>query len=118
MTKRYREALEEVEVEGVGDGVRPTAFLWRGHHYRVTSVLGHWREDPGWWRRPSGEPIRIEQRDLWRVEAAAGHPVRVGMVAGSRIAEDVEAAAGHPVPGVYELVRRGEDDWCLDRVWD
>ena len=96
MTKRYREALEEVEVEELADGVRPTAFRWRGHHYRVTSVLGHWREDPGWWRRPSGEPIRIEQRDLFRVEAANGAPV----------------------PGVYELVRRGEDDWCLDRVWD
>ena len=96
MTKRYREDLEEVEVEDAPDGVRPTAFRWRGHRYLVTSVLGHWREDPGWWRRPSGEPIRIEQRDLWRVEAQNGLPM----------------------PGVYELVRRGEDDWCLDRVWD
>lgn len=96
MTKRYREDLEEVETEEDVDGVRPTAFTWRGHQYRVTSVLGHWREDPGWWRRPSGEPIRIEQRDLWRVEAQNGAPL----------------------PGVYEIVRRGEDDWRLDRVWD
>lgn len=90
MTKRYREDLDRVEVEGSGAGERPTAFCWRGDRYRVTSVLGHWREDPGWWRRPSGEPIRIEQSDLWRVEAANG---------------------------VYELVRRGER-WRLDRVWD
>lgn len=96
MTKRYREDLDEVETEQGVDGVRPTAFTWRGHQYRVTSVLGHWREDPGWWRRPSGEPIRIEQRDLWRVEAQNGAPL----------------------PGVYEIVRRGEDDWRLDRVWD
>lgn len=96
MTKRYREDLEEVETQDGVDGVRPTAFRWRGHRYRVTAVLGHWREDPGWWRRPSGEPIRIEQRDLWRVEAQNGAPV----------------------PGVYELVRRGEDAWRLDRVWD
>lgn len=96
MTKRYREDLEEVETAPDGDDVRPVAFTWRGHQYRVTSVLGHWREDPGWWRRPSGEPIRIEQRDLWRVEAQNGAPL----------------------PGVYEIVRRGEDDWRLDRVWD
>lgn len=95
MTKRYREDLEEVEVEEVAGSIRPTAFRWRGHQYRVTAVLGHWREDPGWWRRPSGEPIRIEQSDLFRVEARNGAPV----------------------PGVYELARRG-DQWRLDRVWD
>lgn len=106
MTKRYREDLEEVETEEVADGVRPTAFRWRGHRYRVTSVLGHWREDPGWWRRPSGEPIRIEQSDLWRVEAAGGW-----------IAAGGQAQDGAPMPGVYELVHRGEG-WCLDRVWD
>lgn len=95
MTKRYREDLDEVEVTDEAGDERPTAFLWRGHHYRVTSVLGHWREDPGWWRRPSGEPIRIEQSDLWRVEAGNGRPVS----------------------GVYELVRKGTQ-WRLDRVWD
>lgn len=95
MTKRYREDLEDVEVEDVAGDERPTAFRWRGHRYDVTSVLGHWREDPGWWRRPSGEPIRIEQHDLWRVEARNGRPM----------------------PGVYELVRKGET-WKLDRVWD
>lgn len=95
MTKRYREELEEVEVVEDDGQVRPHTFRWRGHDYRVVSVLGHWREDPGWWRRPSGEPIRIEQTDMWRVEAANGRPL----------------------PGVYELVRRGER-WKLDRVWD
>ena len=95
MTKRYRETLEEVEVVDDDGETRPHAFRWRGHDYRVVAVLGHWREDPGWWRRPSGEPIRIEQTDMWRVEAANGRPL----------------------PGVYELVRRG-DDWQLDRVWD
>jgi hypothetical protein len=95
MTKRYREELDEVEVTEEAGDERPTTFLWRGHRYRVTSVLGHWREDPGWWHRPSGEPIKIEQSDLWRVEAANGKPM----------------------PGVYELVRTGTQ-WRLDRVWD
>lgn len=91
MTKRYREVIEVV-----AEGEAPVGFRWRGRSYRVTRVIGHWREDPGWWRRGVGRPIRIEQADLWRVEARNGAP------------------AGH---GVYELVRRA-DEWHLDRVWD
>lgn len=89
MTKRYRETLESVRCEG---GV-PVAFRWRGRVYAVRRVLGHWREDPGWWRRSDGQAIRIEQADLWRLEAGA------------------------EPGGVYEVVRRGEH-WHLDRVWD
>lgn len=92
MTKRYREALDRVDM----DGAVPVAFRWRGRRYEVVRVLGHWREDPGWWRRSDGRTIRIDQADLWRVEAENGLP---------------HAA------GVYELVRRG-DDWHLDRIWD
>ena len=96
MTKRYREPLDEVELTGADAGdQRPAAFRWRGRRYRVVAVLGHWREDPGWWRGPDGTPTRIEQADLWRVEARNGDPSR----------------------GVYELVRRG-GAWRLDRVWD
>ncbi|MGH3440714.1 MAG: DUF6504 family protein [Nitriliruptorales bacterium] len=93
MTKRYRERLEQVEVGERG----PTTFRWRGRRFDVVRVLGHWREDPGWWRRSDGRAIRISQADLWRVEARNGRP-----------------AGG---AGVYELVLR-EGDWHLDRVWD
>lgn len=92
MSKRYREPLEAIACE---DG-EPTAFAWRGRRYQVVQVLGHWREDPGWWRRPDGAPVRIEQADLWRVEARNGTPHE---------------------RGVYELVRHGER-WRLDRIWD
>ena len=93
MTKRYREVLETVELGAAG----PAAFRWRGQRYQVTRVLGHWREDPGWWRRPDGRAVRIEQSDLWRVEARNGVPT----------------------PGIYELVRKGgSSEWHLDRVWD
>ncbi len=99
MTKRYRERLEEVEVTSTpADGFEadaPRAFRWRGQHYRVLAVLGHWHEDEGGWRRGDGVPQRIERTDLWRVEARNGVPTR----------------------GVYELVRRG-GQWHLDRVWD
>ncbi len=94
MTKRYREELESVRCER---GV-PVAFRWRGRTYEVRRVLGHWREDPGWWRRSDGRAIRIEQADLWRVEAGARR-------------------SGGPPGGVYEVVQRGQH-WHLDRVWD
>lgn len=99
MTKRYREPLESVELATMdrhGDAV-PVAFSWRGRRYRTLQVLGHWREDPGWWRRGDGEPMRIEQSDLWRVEAQRGRR-RDGA-------------------GVYELAWRG-GEWRLHRVWD
>lgn len=87
MTKRYRET-----VEVMSDEQGPVRFSWRGSTYRVTSVLGHWREDAAYW---SGGGIEVPQRDLWRVEARNGGPNR----------------------GVYELVSEG-DAWRLDRVWD
>ncbi|MTV26188.1 hypothetical protein FTX61_12325 [Nitriliruptoraceae bacterium ZYF776] len=107
MTKRYRETLDEVVLDD-GDDVGdpgPRAFRWRGQPYTVLQVLGHWREDAGWWRRPDGVPVRIERTDLWRVEA--GNRVGPGRMIGN----------GVPTRGVYELVRRG-DTWRLDRVWD
>jgi hypothetical protein len=91
VTKRYREL-----VEVCSDGGAPVSFRWRGRTYYVRRVLGHWREDPGWWRRSDGQAIRIEQADLWRVEARDGGP--------------------NP-RGVYEIVHRG-NGWHLDRVWD
>jgi Family of unknown function (DUF6504) len=86
LTKRYR---EPVQVTGDRAG-NPTGFRWRGRTYRVMTVLGHWREDAGYW---SGGGVEVSQRDLWRVEAGAPHD------------------------GVYELVQEG-GAWRLDRVWD
>jgi hypothetical protein len=64
VAKRYREPVEvELEAEA------PAGFCWRGRTYRVHAVLGHWREDAGYW---SGGGMEIPQRDLWRVEAARG----------------------------------------------
>lgn len=91
MTKRYREAVEVVVADHEGEPA-PAAFRWRGGRYEVLTVLGHWREDAGYW---AGAGVEIPQRDLWRVEARNGHPAS----------------------GVYELVCEGED-WRLDRVWD
>ncbi len=87
MTKRYREAVD-VKLHGLA----PESFVWRRGHYRVLTVLGHWREDAGYW---SGGGVEVPQRDLWRVEAQNGTPDR----------------------GIYELVCEA-GAWRLDRIWD
>lgn len=91
VTKRYRDDLDEVELAAEG----PRGFRWRGRHYEVLRVLGHWHEEPGWWSRVDGTRQRIARTDLWRVEARNGTPSH----------------------GIYELVER-DGRWRLDRVWD
>lgn len=95
MTKRYRERVDvTAEAASAGSGEQvPVRFAWRGSTYRVLAVLGHWREDAGYW---AGGGVAVPQRDLWRVEARNGGP-------------------GHG--GVYELVSE-DGSWRLDRVWD
>ena len=88
--KRYREALDDVELEGDA----PVAFRWRGRRHEVLQVLGHWHEDAGWWHRSGGAVLTVERTDLWRVEVATEQG-----------------------RGIHELVRRA-DVWRLDRVWD
>ena len=73
--------------------------------YHVMTVLGHWREDAGYW---AGGGVEVPQRDLWRVEAHRGQHA---------------SSASH---GIYELVCEEVTDqetgqgitWRLDRVWD
>jgi hypothetical protein len=86
MTKRYSETID---VTLDPEDQAPEAFEWRGSAYRVRAVLGHWREDAGYW---VGGGVEIPQRDLWRVDTGQ---------------------AG----GVYELVCE-QGRWRLDRVWD
>ena len=86
---------EQVEVaRSAGD---PEMFLLRGRLYAVRSVLARWREPGGWrWSGPGrvaatpgpeaapaamavihSVPVDLADRDLWRVEAAAGMSARV-----------------------------------------
>jgi hypothetical protein len=48
----------------------PQAFLWRGRHYAVRSVVATWLDQAPWWRG-SGTPVSPVRR-CWRVEASAG----------------------------------------------
>lgn len=86
---------EQVEVaRTAGD---PEMFLLRGRLYAVRSVLARWREPGGWrWSGPAraagpaaagagsgavavihSVPVQLADRQLWRVEAAAGMSARV-----------------------------------------
>lgn len=54
----------------------PRAFLWRGRHYAVRSVVATWLDHAPWWRGTT-QPVRR----CWRVEASAG------MVSGSSVVD-------------------------------
>jgi hypothetical protein len=87
-----REELIEVARTG-GD---PEQFLLRGRLFKVRSVLARWTEPGGWrWSGPgavaavpvgaaaagiaviNSVPVDLADRDLWRVEAAAGMSARL-----------------------------------------
>ena len=81
---------EQVEVARSGEA--PEQFLLRGRLYVVRAVLARWREPGGWrWSGPgrfaavpgpdpaptgvaviNSIPVELADRELWRVEAAAG----------------------------------------------
>jgi Family of unknown function (DUF6504) len=70
----------------------PEQFLWRGKLWKVRAVLAHWVETGSWWQSADAravigtdddtdEPVSrtgdktgdlLGERELWRVEAAAG----------------------------------------------
>lgn len=73
----------------------PAQFLWRGRLYVVRAVLAHWVEAGCWWRTASARAALTAdnlpptsaaprspddgERELWRVEAAAGRCAGTGV---------------------------------------
>jgi hypothetical protein len=96
-----------------GDLEGPEQFLWRGKLWKVRAVLAHWVETGSWWQsagaqavigsddtgdpRSVGSGDLLGERELWRVEAAAG----------MRVVDD-DAPGG----GVFDL----SFDWS-DGTW-
>lgn len=89
--------LEE-QIEVARSGGSPEQFLLRDRLYLVRSVLAHWTEPGGWrWSGPgraavavppgdsaagavaviNSVPVDLADRELWRVEAAAGMSARL-----------------------------------------
>ncbi len=95
--RRYDDPVE-VRKGLVGDGTSewegPEQFLWRGKLWKVRAVLAHWVETGSWWQSAGARAVigtddtgdtgdstadatgsttdLLTERELWRVEAAAG----------------------------------------------
>lgn len=112
MVKRFRDTID-VDVDDTSidpSHPAPRSFRWQGRTYVVVSILGHWREDAGYWAARS---LEVPQRDLWRVEAS-----REGGPMPPRSAQARPAVArDRRATGVFELVRE-TGAWRLHRVWD
>lgn len=104
MVRRYD---DPVDVRRQDD--KPGQFLWRGRLYVVRSVLAHWVEAGRWWAAPSAQAVYAaditgdvassappaepggtkpggtgtgvddREREVWRVEAAAGRGDGLGV---------------------------------------
>jgi hypothetical protein len=50
----------------------PIAFVRRYRGYVIRTVLAHWWETGAWWEQPNTDVgVADDERELWRVEAAA-----------------------------------------------
>lgn len=108
-----RRCAEAVEVRR-GDEA-PAQFVWRGRLYLIRAVLGRWVESGGWW-------ASAEARSLFAGEPApdVGGAVGAGVDDGEREVWRVEAAAGKRAgTGVYDLCFDwSAATWTVARVLD
>ena len=69
---------ESVQVHCRADG-RPLRFAWRSRLYVVRAILEHWVINREWWRDPAGAEPGQPELEFWRVEAAPGRGLAVGV---------------------------------------
>jgi len=119
--RRYDDPVEVRK----GPEESPEQFLWRGKLWKVRAVLAHWVETGSWWQSADARAVLgtddtttlveegaapvtrpgdrtgdlLGERELWRVEAAAGMA-------------PVDADHGDPGGGVFDL----SFDWA-DGSW-
>jgi hypothetical protein len=96
----------------------PEQFLWRGKLWKVRAVLAHWVETGSWWQSADARAV-IGSDDTADSARSPGGPVigdRPGDLLGERELWRVEAAAGMradgPGGGVFDL----SFDWS-DGTW-
>jgi hypothetical protein len=95
------------------DQSAPVAFVWRDRLYVVRGVLAHWYERRVWWREAAASALlglRAETSGEATAQgavalASAPGETRVSLEPAERQVWRVEAAAGRSSPvGVYDLV--------------
>lgn len=110
-----RRHIDPVEV--ARSGGEPARFLWHDKLYVVRGVLDHWVENEEWWHtagRAGGT-----QADRAAQGASAGNASGTALLAAEREVWRVEAAAGRSAPlGVFELRLDAHGAWTLARSLD
>ena len=66
LARRYDEAVQVDHRDNA-----PIAFVRRHRGYVIRAVLAHWWETGAWWEQPVDTGVADDERELWRVEAAA-----------------------------------------------
>lgn len=117
-----RRHIDPVEV--VRSGGEPARFLWHDKLYVVRDVLDHWVENEEWWH--AGHTNRASARTAANAASAgaltAGAPTGgtgTALLAIEREVWRVEAAAGRSAPlGVFDLRLDAQGSWTLARTLD
>ena len=114
--RRYDDPVEVRK----GPEESPEQFLWRGKLWKVRAVLAHWVETGSWWQSADARAVlgTDDTGDALVEEDALAPVTRPGDLLGERELWRVEAAAGmtvHPEDqggGVFDL----SFDWA-DGSW-
>jgi len=115
-----RRHIDPVEV--ARSGGEPARFLWHDKLYVVRDILDHWVENEEWWHtagRAGGgaEANRAVHGPVQ--EAPGGNAAGAALLAAEREVWRVEAAAGRSAPlGVFELRLDAHGSWTLARSLD
>lgn len=92
LARQYAEPITLMQRDGV-----PDRFRWHGRSHQVRAVLDHWVVTAAWWTR-SDVPGWDDEREYWRVEAAAG--------------------PGRPIAVVDLCLEPATGRWTLHRLFD
>jgi hypothetical protein len=118
--RRYDDPVE-VRKGRIDDVEGPDQFLWRGKLWKVRAVLAHWVETGAWWQSAGARAVIGTDDTAPLVEEGRSPVTRPGDRTGDRTGDllaerelwRVEAAAGmSPDPGVFDL----SFDWS-DGSW-
>lgn len=116
LARRYAEAVDVRR----GDAA-PQRFVWRGRHYTVREVLGHWVRTGAWWQRAGAACAGTGEPDAAEPGAGAGS----GALAGSGLVTAElppaprwgQRAWGEPAPEVGVAAVPGEVDDDEREFW-